>query len=434
MKDLDQFKDWGPYLSYGYDSSSEMRISWETEQYYHRRYILYGPSNKKEDMKKIEEDWCEPNTHHCFILKDLKPNTEYFYQIFIGDQLKGKIDERRNKIYKFKTGIPLASGKNADDPKNYFEFTIVGDMHAKYASNISKSFEIMDIMAPNRDFIVAVGDCIDDGNNESDWQAFFRDLRKWLPYYPIMNTTGNHDTNNHTKYSRFIRTWNHPFVDRKKGAYYSFRYGNAAFIMLDSNNAGGWEPTPLDDQYDWLESELEKYHEENLWIFVMLHHQIYSTGDFAMSPIAHQVYRPLFDEYHVDAVFYGHDHHFEVFWTNKNSNWGGTKYFVVGAGGDQNHVDYSIMGDRDGNTKYIWPGRIYSYKKHGIIPPSSNITKRAMGFRNDEIVKSSQLFGILEPHFAHIKIKGNKCNIRAIGYQKQVFFELNFEKNKHITN
>jgi len=429
MKVFEEFKNWGPYISYGYDSSSEMRISFETEYYYTQKSILYAKENNK--FQKIEYTWCEPDKHHCFILKNLQPNTEYYYKIVVGNSLKGKKDERIDKVYKFKTGIALNENENADNDENSFEFTIVGDMHAKFGSNISKSFEIMDLVTPNRAFTITLGDCIDDGNEELDWQSFFRDLNKWLPFIPIMNVTGNHDAGDHTKYSRFIKTFDHPYINKEKGAFYSFRYGNAAFIMLDSNNAGNFEPTPSDEQYEWLESELKKYNELNLWIFVMLHHQIYSSGDFAMSPIAHQVYRPLFDEYHVDAVFYGHDHHFEAFWTNKKSNWGGTKYFVVGAGGDQNHVDYSIMGDRDGATKYIWPGRIYSYKQHGIISPSNNISEYAKGFRNDEIVKNAQLFGILEPHFVYVRIKGNNCFLKTIGYQKQVFFELNFKKNIH---
>ncbi|MHA1821018.1 MAG: metallophosphoesterase [Promethearchaeota archaeon] len=420
------FKNWGPYLSYGYDSSKEIRISWETEQMYNKTYVEWGQD--KEHLEKEEISWMDSSNHHCVILSDLKPKTEYYYKIYTGDPIRGLGDPRENMIYKFKTGPQLVDGDGADSKDIEFEFTMVGDMHANYCSNVSASFAAMDRNAPDRDFVITLGDCIDNGNKKSDWQSFFRDINPWLPTIPVMNTTGNHDTGNPAKYARFIRTWDHPYVDKRKGGYYSFRYGNAAFIIIDSNNGGTWQPTPLDDQYDWIESELEKYYEQNLWIFVTLHHQIYSTGDFSMSHIANEVYRPLFDEYHVDAVFYGHDHHYEAFWTNKDSEWGGTKYFVSGAGGGQNRVDYSIMGDRDGKTKYVWLGRTYIYKRDGIIPPTPNITKHAMGFRNDEIVKNSQLYGVLEPHFVDVKIRGNECQLRAIGYQNQVFHELKFKK------
>ena len=90
----------------------------------------------------------------------------------------------------------------------------------------------------------------------------------------------------------------------------------------------------------------------------------------------------------------------------KDEAWGGTKYFVAGGGGGPERVDYSIMGYRDGKTKYVWPKRIMSYEKDGIIPPSENIKKGSAGFRNDEMVKN-QLMAVLEPNFVHLKINGN---------------------------
>ncbi len=115
-----------------------------------------------------------------------------------------------------------------------------------------------------------------------------------------------------------------------------------------------------DEQMDWLQNELEKAKQEDLWIFICFHRQMYSTGEFSMEPIMHQFYRPIFDEYHVDCVLYGHDHNYQSFWLDRDSSWGGTKYFVCGAAGGQEKMEVQIMGDNNGKTVHCWPGRTYS--------------------------------------------------------------------------
>ena len=440
-----EFKKWGPYLSFGVNSSTEMRISWETDQYLNMRFLRYGKTNNCD--KIVKHEWIEPTRHHCIILSDLEPNTQYFYKI-----RRWKDSDEDNKVYSFKTG-PKLPEINMDDKKNNgneangkididsynseFEFTVCGDIHAGDNAPIAGGQISMDKMAPNRNFNVFVGDTMNDGTNESHWQDFFKTLGPWLHQIPAMNTTGNHETNNEAKFCRFIKTWDHPYVDWKMGGYYAFQYGNMGFIMMDSCNAGrqrGVEALPSDEQYEWIEETLEKFSKKNLWIVACLHHQIFSTGDFSMVKIMEDIYKTLFDEFHVDFVFYGHDHHYEMFWPGYNDGkvdeWGGTKYIVAGGGGGQQRVDHAIMGDRDGKTKYVWSGRTYSYKRDGIIPESDNIKGEAKGARNDEFVKSSQIFGIIEPNFVHLKIKGNKCNLRCIGWQNQVYHEMNFDKNK----
>ena len=142
----------------------------------------------------------------------------------------------------------------------------------------------------------------------------------------------------------------------------------------------------------------------------------------------HEVYRPLCQEYHVDAVFYGHDHHYEAFWVDKDTEWGGTLYFVAGGGGGQHHIDHGIMGDRDGKTKYVWPGRFLNVRQHGVPPETKNITGRAKGFRNDDLVRECQLFGILEPNFVHVRIDGDIMDLKSIGWQKQVYHHLRVKR------
>jgi len=344
-------------------------------------------------------------------LSNLAPKTTYYY----------KISRDPTTLYSFTTGIP-------SDAREPFEFTIVGDMHAHPGNNLKPGFDVQLSEAPNAAFGITIGDSIMDGNKQADWNAFFEDAKDYLPKRPLMNTTGNHDTDNEDKYSHHLLTWYHPYENPLKGGYYLLEYSNAVFFFIDSNNAGGWEPGPSDEQYEWLDTNLQKYAKKDKWIFLFMHHEIYSTGDFGCKGLMHEIYRPLAQQYHIDAIFYGHDHHYECFWVDQDSNYGGTLFCVSGGGNGQTHIDFGIMGDRNGKTKYLWPGRYLNVRKHGIPPPCPNITEDTKTFRNDELVKNSQLLGVLEPHFLHIRIDGDVMNMKAIGWQKQVFHHIQLKR------
>jgi hypothetical protein len=256
---------------------------------------------------------------------------------------------------------------------------------------------------PDHDFYVGLGDFINDGLEMKHWNAFFYDAREYMATRPLMNATGNHDTGNKEKYKNYLDAFMHPYVNPASGAYYLLEYGNAVMFFLDSCNAGRGEPLPSDEQYAWLEENLKKFAKQDRWIF-------------------------LCQEYHVDAVFYGHDHHYECFWVDRDADWGGTLFFVAGAGGGQHHIDHGIMGDREGQTKYVWPGRFLNVRKHGVPRQAVGANGTTLGFRNDKLVKECQLLGVLEPNFVHVRIDGDVMDLKSIGWQKQVYHHLRVKR------
>jgi predicted phosphodiesterase len=407
--DLATFEDWGPYTSFGTDASTEIRIAWKSHKYSHSRTVWYG---KTPDCDQTAEDqWVHPNQSHVVKLTGLTPNTKYYY----------KIAPYPKKVYSFKTGP-------APGDRIPFNFNVMGDMHASPTNNLQPGFEAALRLTPDHDFGVAVGDSINDGNDPTHWNAFFAGAAEYLTQKTLMNATGNHDTGNDEKYCRFLAAWPHPYVNPKAGAYYAMEYGNAVFIFLDSSNAGGIGEIPSDDQLEWLEATLQKYAKQDRWIFMFLHHQIFSTGDFGCAYIMEEIYRNLAKEYHIDAIFYGHDHHYECYWVDRDADYGGTLYFVTGAHGGHQYVDYNIQWDRQGKTKYIWPGRILNVRKHGVPPLYPGISGGAKDFRNDAIVGSCQLLGVLEPHFVNVSINGDDAEIKAIGWQHQLFHHIKLKR------
>jgi len=420
-----EFQNWGPYLSFGNDPATEMRISWESEHITTMQWVAYGQTEECEIL--IKNEWISPTHHHCIILKDLFPNTKYYYKISRDIVGKNNIpgifhptdpvkELKDTPTYSFTTGL------TAGDSSQPFDFCIMGDIHTEHR-NVKPGFKAMKKNVPENRMLLTVGDSIDNGLSEKSWRNYFHQTSEFMTDVPTMNATGNHDTSNPAKYARYIKTWDHPYHNVQKGAYYTFIFGNAVFIMLDSDNAGQMGGVISDDQMDWLEETLEEYAKKNYWIFVCLHHQIYSTGDFGMPEVMNLAFRDLFDEYHVDGVFYGHDHHFEEFWTGREESWGGTHYFVAGSGGSNLDTHIRNKWREPTPPNYVWQDRTYIFDRDGILPGDP-----VKGVRNDDVVKKSQVFGILEHSFVHMKIDGDVCKIQLIGWENQIYYEDTFKR------
>jgi 3',5'-cyclic AMP phosphodiesterase CpdA len=129
-----------------------------------------------------------------------------------------------------------------------------------------------------------------------------------------MAISGNHETTYQLAGSN--ETYKHfnnkiPYQTTKKGYFYSFTYGNAKFIMLNTNVLDG---TKLkNDQYEYLVNELKN--NDKTWTFVALHNPLYSAGSWGSNPEKNQIslslqkqLRGIFAEYGVDVVLQGHDH------------------------------------------------------------------------------------------------------------------------------
>lgn len=397
IEEIGSFVEWGPYLSYGEDPATSMTITWRTSKPTGDGWVKFGMD--PDDLLIANDAAGEATSIHVVRLTGLEPESIYYY----------KISRDGETTWTFETGIPASSTRP-------FEFIINGDMHAYPCNRLDQYFQLMNLEAPDHDFYVGLGDFVNDGTVITHWNSFFYDARTYLATRPLMNVTGNHDSDSNVKYKNYLDAWMHPYVNVMEGAYYLLEYGNTVMFFIDSSNGGRGGPLPADEQYEWLEQNLEKYAKQDRWIFLFMHHQIYSTGDFACAYMMHDIFRPLCQKYHVDAVFYGHDYHYECFWVYRDADWGGTLYFVAGAGCGQRHIDYGIMGVRDGRTNYVWPGRFLNVRKHGVPPPNKYGRDR-----NDEVVGTCQLLGVLEPNFVHVRIDGDVMDVKSIGWQKQVY-------------
>ncbi|MHA1731117.1 MAG: metallophosphoesterase [Promethearchaeota archaeon] len=408
------YRRWGPYVSFGRSAATEVRVSWQSKFFSTERWIEYGVT--PECGTRLDSGDAPtpslPANMHTFRLEGLEPDTTYYFRTSRPEDLQ----EDPAPLYTFRTGPP-------DGARVPFDFCVVADVHAS-DGNATELFRAVERDAPGARFVVSCGDCVTHGGREEAWNNYFFQVAPFSPGLPVMHATGNHDTDHPETYAHFVQTFHQPYHDTRLGAFYHFVYGNAVFVVLDSTNAGQAVATQgvvSDQQMDWLEGVLGEYARGDYWVFVFTHHQVYSTGDSGMMNLYDLAYRGLFDEYHVDGVFYGHDHLFEVYWTGRDEAWGGTHYFLVGNGG---HGSTDLRdARRRPKLNYIWKGRTYLPERDGIL--DGNLEG---GIRNDDLVRSSHVYGVLERGFTHLHLDGDDCEVRMWGLENQTYFHDKFRR------
>ena len=140
---------------------------------------------------------------------------------------------------------------------------------------------------PEAAFVVNTGDIVNN-SRETSIPYYFDYAQKEIAELAFIYSLGNNDSADWYK-----RYFYHP--DNGSGGFlYSFDYGNAHFISIDSNI------TLTAPQLSWLENDLKTSTQK--WKVAMTH-----KGDYGRSGKNTELTR-LFDQYNVDLVLIGHNH------------------------------------------------------------------------------------------------------------------------------
>jgi predicted phosphodiesterase len=302
----------GPYLQDVTQTS--IRVRWETKAGSDSR-VDYGPTSSY--GTHIAGDYStylsESDTYlHEIQITGLSEETTYHYMVTTSGYFSAD--------HSFNTAI------QTDTP---FRFAVYSDnqggptMHKEITNAIIGN-------APK--IVVIAGDLVEHSTDYSDWgQLFFGPSRNLYYEIPFFAAVGNHDTYEGSQPGDTI--WvNHfvyfPTADR----WWSFDFGNAHFILLDSIGDPDTSFGPGTSQYNWLESDLNGTEQE--WLFVFFHIPPYSSGEHGGDEFALKIREylvPLFEAYDVDIVFNGHDHLYE------RSAKDGVYYIVTGGAGGGLH-------------------------------------------------------------------------------------------------
>ncbi|WPP50012.1 metallophosphoesterase [Catalinimonas niigatensis] len=281
----------GPYLHYATQNS--INLVWETDRPT-KALIKYGTQLPLDQEVEIKE------AKHIqeITLKNLEPATSYFYNIISTDEQGEQIE---SGVLTFQTAV---------QEDQAYAFALIGDTEARPHINDRITKMVWD-ERPN--FVLNLGDLTDGGfePHKFEWNyeyfAGTRQLHSRIPVFPVPGN-GEADLFWYKKYHKLPGN----------EAYYSFRYGNAEFFMLNSNESKE-QFKPGGEQYVWLEKALQASAAK--WKFVAHHHAPYSAdendygnswegpssyGDPSVRPIV-----PLYEKYGVDMVFFGHLHTYQ---------------------------------------------------------------------------------------------------------------------------
>jgi hypothetical protein len=287
--------------------------------------------------KKQAEKFASPELVyiHEVTLSGLEVETVYNYQVTSVEPAEsGTREEKATSDERvFKTAVR---------EKTPFCFAVYGDNrgddpHDPFAASIHK--RIADAMAEKRpDLFINTGDVVQSGQNYWEWEKmFFGPLSELLKTTPFYISLGNHERRSDSRRFNDYVSYPEPEV------YYSFDYGNAHFVVLDSYPRGKFRKefpgkmpfVPGTTQYEWLVKDLQSENATRaLWRFAVIHYPPYCAADYGRSDV--QVLSPVFEEYNVDVVFSGHSHIYERTHPLKAGEVDlddGVTYVVTGGGG-----------------------------------------------------------------------------------------------------
>lgn len=228
-------------------------------------------------------------------------------------------------------------------PSTAYSFFAMGDTRSN--PNIAQqNFQSMAQLDPKAIGVFNSGDLTADGK-DAQWQDHINavnlgsagvikmDKTAWGPYIRYFGAVGNHDTHE----TGWLSVWNKYLPGQKglgnnttAGIYFSVTYGNAIFIVLDSEN------TQKGAQTTWLDSTLKAASANPAiqWKFVFYHHPVYPCN--YKSPWSSGIpWVRLFETYKVDMVFNGHAHVYErtCAMVGGVCKAGGVRYVITGGGG-----------------------------------------------------------------------------------------------------
>jgi len=189
------------------------------------------------------------------------------------------------------------------------------------------------------DFILTTGDNAYPDASYADFDsAVFRRYGDLFARAPIFPTLGNREYRT-DRAAPYLDLFELPAVawrpaDQER--YYSFDYGEAHIVVLDSNAPLDVDDNAAsDDMFDWLRADLGQTKQP--WKIVAFHHPAYSTGSHGSDPRVQAKLIPIFEAYGVQLVLNGHDHDYQRSLPLRagqatTTAQGGVVYIVTGAG------------------------------------------------------------------------------------------------------
>ncbi|MFW9968846.1 MAG: purple acid phosphatase family protein [Candidatus Odinarchaeota archaeon] len=270
------------------DSSNSIVITWYTTQDASDPKVIYSVEPTLINNITVVPTTINIDTSYIYSanLKDLKPNTTYYYKI-------SSDSSNEREILDFKT--------TAERNATHLKFLLYGDSRSQPEQRNELTQKIMQYF-DDTEFLVHTGDIINDGTDQTLWNSYFNDVELITKKVPGFYIEGNHEAQSQKMYDNIPLPSN-----GLNSRYYNFSIGPISFIGLNTER-------DIAEQTTWLEKTLKFINQDNesLWKIVYMHQPFFnsrSTRPDRTDLIT--TWGPLFEEYYVDFVFAGHNHYYE---------------------------------------------------------------------------------------------------------------------------
>lgn len=243
------------------------------------------------------------SANHVSVTNYFTPGTTYYYS-YADDITEPQVKWSTPQPY-----TPRDTGAFSviltADPQIGASTSIPADTYS-WNHTLEKAAEI----SPEAAFVLTAGDQIDfkketdDANlRESEYAGLL--YPPLLRSLPIAAVIGNHDT----RVGDFQYHFNNPHSSGNygvtpAGSDYYFRYGDALFIVLNSNSRDA-------TSHREIMAQAVAENANAKWRIVSFHHDVYGSGaahSNRTSANMRILFAPLMDEFNIDLVISGHDH------------------------------------------------------------------------------------------------------------------------------
>lgn len=335
----------------------------------------------------------------------LNPNTTYTYKAY---DKYADVGSAPAKLQTKNVQATTFSFAHVSDSQTYVTSTDkVGAGTGSYFS------QTLSQIVDTNDFILHTGDFVEWSKYETYWKAMIDDNFSYLSKIPVMAISGNHETTYRSGSNETYKHFHYKLPNQAStelGFFYSFVYGNAKFIMLNTNAV--YQNQLKQEQYDWLIGELEN--NDCSWTIVAMHNPMYSRGKYGSDSSRNALalglraqLKGIFAQYGVDIVLQAHDHLVTrtypidalgnittEAWETDNGveytvNPNGVIYMMNGPAGNQSRSD--IFSVETELYKYAYASQSRSWADFEI---SGNVLKVAIKYYDGEQVKTYTTWGI----------------------------------------
>ena len=329
-----------PYLQIGHNPSPEsLQLLWHSADD-NSVWTVEIQANKNAAWIKTL-----PTTAVKIAVQGITPHKVYhasFTSLKTGSTFNYRVLRDGKEVFMSEAKAPIA----ADKPYRFVAFADIG------AETVVQKRLATQVYANNPDFVVIPGDIVYDRGLISEYRT------KFWPIYnadksdssgspimrkiPMISAAGNHDldTRDLDKFPdalSYFYYWNQPlnglvgveggpivptltasatnraaFQEAAGDAYlkmanYSFDYGNAHWLVLDSNPYVDFTDKTLQD---WVKNDLANA-KDATWKFVMYHHPGFNSAREHYEQQHTRLLSPIFEANNVDVVFNGHVHNYQ---------------------------------------------------------------------------------------------------------------------------